>query len=166
MLNPLVVVTDEHMRRVTSTHRVTGNITITVNKGIIEGSLNGVSLIHLKGYVTMTITSGGELQVSLIGYASGGRPRIVILGSRGVLEAIVPRVRGRNRRVIVIGRDIVSLLMTPDAVRVWFNPDPVIDWMRRGEAYAVKRFVEGFLGGSPNLGAVGLGYHAPVSEVY
>ena len=166
MLKPLVVVADEHMRRVTSTHVVTDSITITVDKGVIEGNLNGVALIHLKGNVTMTVTSGGELQVSLIGYASEGRPRIVILGSRGVLEAIVPRVRRRNRRVIVIGRDIVSLLMTPDAVGVWFNPDPVIDWVHRGEAYAVKRFVERFLGGSPNLGAVGLGYHAPVPEVY
>ena len=54
----------------------------------------------------------------------------------------MPRVRGRNRRVIVIGRDIVSLLMAPDAVRVWFNPDPVTDWVHRGEAYAVERFVE------------------------
>jgi len=142
MLKPLVVVADEHMRRVTSTYRVTDDITITVNKGVIEGSLNGTTLIHLKGYVTMTATSSGELQVSLIGYASEGRPRIIILDSRGILETIVPRVRRRNRRVIVIGRDIVSLLMAPDAVRVWFNPDPVNDWAHRDEAYAVKRFIE------------------------
>jgi hypothetical protein len=148
MPKPLVVVADENVRRITTTHVATDYITITVNKGIIEGRLNGITLTHLKGSVTMTVNNDGTLQVSLIGYASGGRPRIIILGSRGVLEAIVPRVRRRNRRVIVIGRDIVSLLMAPDAVRVWFNPDS-------SEAYAVGRLVRRFLG-----------YHAPMLGVY